>query len=183
MAKQSKKEVQRTCQECGKKFMGNPLARYCYACRQEIIKEKEALQAFHARQPAKGAGRGPVRLIPKNQSGLSRICKQYLTFTRVAIINVIILFLIHGIAMYITSSSTASLALIAKAEEFQSSSVAAVIMLIWGCALRGFYWWREPKGHIEWKENYWKQLLTWLVCVVFTVGFAVFLLVRPAPGV
>ncbi len=174
MAKKSKREVQRTCQECGKKFRGNPLARYCPECRQMIVKEKEALQAARA---ANSELRGP--LVVQQKQGFSDFFKKHLTFTRLAIANVVVLVLIHGIAMFISNSSSASLEMIAKAEDFQSSSFATAIILIWGCVLRGFYWWRESKGHIDWKDNYWKQLLTWFVCLVFTVCFSAFLLLRP----
>lgn len=173
MAKKSKREVQRTCQECGKKFKGNPLARYCPECRQMIVKEKEALQAARA---ANSELRGP--LVVQQKQGISDFFKKHLTFTRLAIANVVVLALIHGIAMFISNSSSASLEMIAKAEDFQSSSFATSIILLWGFALRGFYWWRERKGHVDWKDNYWKQLLTWLVCLVFTVCFSTFLLLR-----
>jgi hypothetical protein len=175
MAKKSRKEVQRTCQECGNKFKGHPLARYCPECRQAIVRDKEALQAA---RPAKGV-RGPVAVAQQNQGGISDFIKKNLTFTRLAIANVVVLALIHGIAMFISKSDSVSLEMIAKAEDFQSSSFATALILVWGCALRGFYWWRETKGHVEWKDNYWKQLLTWFVCLVFTVGFSTFLLLRP----
>ncbi len=178
MAKKSKREVRQTCQECGKKFMGNPLARYCPECRQAIVREKEALRAARL---AKGGG-SSVTDIPQNRGSFAGFFRKHLTFTRLAIANVVILALIHGIAVFISNSSSVSLEMIAKAEDFQSSSFATAIILLWGCALRGFLWWREKKGHVDWKDNYWKQLMTWLVCLIFTVGFSAFLLLRPGPA-
>lgn len=175
MAKKSKKEVSKTCQECGKKFMGNPLARYCPECRQEIVREKEALQAA---RPAKGV-RGPA--VAAQPGGLAAVMNKYLTFTRVAIVNVVILFLIHGLAMYVNNSDSVSLELMAKVEDVMASSTATLILLIWGVGLRTFYWWRESKGRTEWKENYWKQLLTWLCCLIFTIIFSLYLLLRAVP--
>ena len=180
MAKKSKSGVQRTCQECGKKFVGNQLSRYCPECRQEIIREKEALAARPSKIVAREQASKPVK---KYQSGLARYVSEYLTFTRAAVINFIIILGIYAVAFYLENSPSTSLAVLAKVEEFKTASYAACTMLVWGFCLRGYYYWRERKGDETWKEHYWKQLLTWLICNIFTVGFAVYTLAKSVPDV
>ena len=64
-----------------------------------------------------------------------------------------------------------------RLEAFAPSNLALTVLLIWGSAMRLFYWYKETRSDNPfWKENYWKQLLAWLVGIVFTEFWAMLFL-------
>ena len=67
-----------------------------------------------------------------------------------------------------------------KIEAFAPSNLALTVLLVWGSAMRLFYWYKENRSADNptyWRDNYWKQLAAWLAGIVFTEFWAMIFLV------
>lgn len=162
MAKQSQQKV---CLDCGDSFTGNPRARYCAKCR-ELRREGISHQEAKIRKP------GPIkRLVTKIEP-----IKKHLSFWRLVILNMIFLAIGFACVWYLHNLPF-SIDTQQRLEAFAPSNLALTVLLIWGSAMRLFYWYKETRSDNPfWKENYWKQLLAWLVGIVFTEFWAMLFL-------
>lgn len=147
--------------------MGNPRARYCPQCR-----EKRRAGSRHGE-----VGRsGPV---PVKQAGSSRIAvwtRKYISFWRLAVLNII--FLAFGLVYaWHLGNQPFSMETQQKLEAFAPTNMALITLLVLGSAVRFFYQYKEKRtDNPFWKDNYWKQLVMWLLGLVFTECMAIYFL-------
>lgn len=165
MAKQAQERV---CLDCGESFRGNPRARYCPKCREF---RKEGISY----QEAKTRGPGPIkRLVARIEP-----IKKYISFWRLVMLNVVFLVIGFSCVWYLHSLPF-SIETQQKIEAFAPSNLALTVLLVWGSAMRLFYWYKENRSADNptyWRDNYWKQLAAWLAGIVFTEFWAMIFLV------
>lgn len=163
MAKVSQEKV---CLDCGESFSGNPRARYCPGCR-ELRKSGTNFKDAGIRKP------GPFKRL---ESKIEPI-KKYLSFWRMVTLNIILL--VFGFAcVWYLQNQPYSYEMQQRLETFAPANLALTVMLVWGTLMRAIYWWREKKSDNAafWRDGYWKQLVSWLVAIVFTECYGLFLL-------
>ncbi len=161
MTKLTQKKV---CLDCGKSFVGNPRARYCPGCR-------ELRRTRNSHEGAEKSNPGPVR-----RSGSSRMesLKKYISFSRLAILNIIFLVVGLSYAWYLNSQPF-SMETQQKLEAFAPTNMALITLLVLGSGVRFFYGYKDKKtGNPFWRENYWKQLVMWLCGLAFTECMALY---------
>lgn len=164
MAKQAQERV---CLDCGESFKGNPRARYCPKCR-ELRREGISYQEAKTRKP------GPIKRLGARIEPI----KKYLSFWRLVILNIVFLIIGFSCVWYLHNLPF-SIETQQKIEAFAPSNLALTVLLVWGSAMRLFYWYKENKSADNptyWRDNYWKQLAAWLAGMVFTEFWAMFFL-------
>ena len=162
MAKQAQERV---CLDCGKTFVGNPRARYCPQCRELRKSGTSYVQAQQSKP-------GPLKRLGSKIEPI----KRYLSFWRLVILNVICLAIGFACAWYLHNQPF-SYETQQTLEAFAPTNLALTALLVWGSAMRFFYWYKDKKtDNPFWRENYWKQLVAWLGGILFTECWAVFFL-------
>ncbi len=162
MAKQAQKKV---CLDCGESFTGHPRARYCSKCR-ELRREGTHYEEAQRNRP------GPLKRLGSRIEPI----KKYVSFWRLVILNIVFLIIGFSLAWYLNNLPF-SIETQYRLESFAPTNMALTALLIWGSAMRFFYWYKDKKtDNPFWRENYWKQLVAWLIGLVFTECWAMFFL-------